>query len=157
MDHRVAVGVEVEPLLADRGGRQHEGPEGGVERRAHLVLAGAGPAVEGLLGAEADGEVVAQVAPLDLEAVAVPVRADLVHGGGAGAQRQRLVDALGECAPGPLRRAVEQALQVAEGVDVLVQDRLELAGRRVGEDLAPVRPLRVPPPRADDGRRLQTS
>ena len=63
--HRVAVGMEIQPLLADRRGREDEGPEGGVERLAYLSLARPRLSVVGLLCTKAHGEVVTQAAVLD--------------------------------------------------------------------------------------------
>src|SRR5688500_5551885 len=55
MDDGVAVVVEVEALLADRGGREDEGTEGGGEGFADLIGARGGAVVVALVG-EASGE-----------------------------------------------------------------------------------------------------
>ena len=60
----VAVGVVVQPLMADGREREDEAPEGGVEGLAHLPLARTRPAVVTLLGAEPHGEVVTRAAVL---------------------------------------------------------------------------------------------
>ncbi len=91
MQDRVTVGMEVQPLLPDRGCDQHEGPERGVEGRPYRVLAqrvfaalaafitvAHGEARPGAVGIDADGP--------------VPLRSNPVHAGPGRAQS----DAVGE-------------------------------------------------------------
>ena len=108
---RMAVGVEVQPLLANRRGREDEGPEWGVERLSHLSLARARRAVVALLRAETHGEVVAQAAVLDPGTVSSVDRSSSTRGAPC-AKRQRACHRHGQPCPGLLVFGCEEPLEI---------------------------------------------
>lgn len=149
--HRVAVGMEIQSLLPDGSGRQHKGPERGVEGLANLPLACAGPTVVALLSTEAHGEVVAHAVALDVHGAIGAL--ELVHARGACAKRKRGRHRLGQPVPRTFVIGREQPFKIAQRVDVLVQHCLQVARRAIVHDLSPVWRLVISGPLAADERR----
>ena len=68
MHYRVAVGMKIQPLLANRGSCQHEGPERRVEGLAYLVGAEHYATIVRLLVTETHGKTSADTLVLNLHA-----------------------------------------------------------------------------------------
>ena len=67
MDHGVTVGVEIQPLLTDRGSHQDEGPEGGIERLSNMGCARYFLTLFGSLVAEAECEPGPHAMPFEVD------------------------------------------------------------------------------------------
>ncbi len=143
VDDRVAVGVEVQPFLADGRRGEDERPERRVEGRTDLVLAGDGAANVSLGLTEADRKMRAQALAVQLRIGIGEI--DLVPLHPARGQCHRLLERLDDALAHDLGGLAASGGRFRQHVEVLVVDRRQAAVERMAQDLAPVRLVRPRP------------